>query len=198
MNKRQALLMAFILALGTVLVSCAGTLVKPTESNFKAPVISLVSFEVPQYDEYWYFSKKVKPTKGKAGDRGAFLPMSFLLDIENPNAYPIKLEGITYTVAFDKNFDMITTNNNDSYWIPAGKTDQVRVTTLITVRSALVGLLLANAVTLKDKGWTPWQALERWWAGVPDLSVPVTLKQSAFTFMAEDMVKVVAFEATVP
>ena len=198
MNKRQALSMAFIFALGIVLASCAGTEVKSTESNFKAPVISLVSFEVPQYDEYWYFSKKVKPTKGKAGDRGAFLPMSFLFDIENPNAYPIKLEGITYTVAFDKDFDMITANNNDSYWIPAGKTDQVRLTTLITVRSALVGLLLANAVTLKDKGWNPWQALERWWAGVPDLTVPVSFNQSSFTFMAGDMVTVVPFEATVP
>lgn len=198
MNKRQALLMAFILALGTVLFSCAGMEVKPTESNFKAPVISLVSFEVPQYDEYWYFAQSVKPTKGKAGDRGAFLPMSFLFDIENPNAYPIQLEGITYTVAFDKNFDMITENNNDSYWIPAGKTDQVRLTTLITVRSALVGLLLANAVALKDKGWSPWQALERWWEGVPDLSVPVSFNQSSFTFMADDMVKVVPFEATVP
>lgn len=198
MTKRQALVMALVFGLGVILVSCAGMTVKPTAGNFKDPVITLESFEVPQYDEYWYFAKSVKPTKGAAGDRGAPLPLSFLFNVQNPNPYPIKLEGITYTVAFDKDFDMITTNNNDSYWIPAGKTDQVRLTTLITARSALVGLLLANAVQLKAKGWSPWDALERWWNGVPDTSVPVTIKQCSFTFMADGVIKAIPFQATFP
>jgi len=198
MNRKQALLMVLIFGVGVVIASCAGMMTKPTTANFKDPVISLEAFQVPQYDEYWYFSSKVTPTKGKAGDRGAPLPLSFLFNIENPNPYPVKLEGITYTVAFDKDFDMITTNNNDSYWIPAGKTDQVRVTTLVTVRSALVGLLLANAVTLKGKGWTPWETLERWWNGVPVLEVPVTINQCSFTFMADGVIKAIPFQATVP
>ncbi|MBN2124943.1 MAG: hypothetical protein JW821_11660 [Deltaproteobacteria bacterium] len=198
MSKRLALMTTIVFALGVVLSSCAGLDVKPTESNFKDPVVSLISFEVPQYDEYWYFAKSVKPTKGAAGDRGAPLPMSFLFSVENPNPYPILLEGITYTVTFDKDFDMITTNNNDSYWIPAGKTDQVRLNTLITTRSALVGLLLANAVALKNRGWNPWDTLEKWWTGVPDLSVPITVKDCSFTFMADGVVKVMPFSATIP
>jgi len=101
-------------------------------------------------------------------------------------------------VAFDKEFEVITTNINDSYWIPANKTSQVRVSTLITVRSALTGLLLANAPTLKKKGWDAWATLEKWWDGVPNLSVPVTLKNTAFTFKADGLMKAVPFEATVP
>ncbi|MFO7461641.1 MAG: hypothetical protein R6X07_13570, partial [Desulfatiglandales bacterium] len=150
------------------------------------------------YDEYWYFAASVQPTKGKAGDRGAFLPMNFLFDIHNPNDFPVLLDGITYTVAFDKDFEVITTNVNDLYWIPANKTSQVRVSTLITVRSALTGLLLANATALKQRGWDAWATLEKWWNGVPDLSVPVTVKNAAFTFKADGLLKVVPFEATVP
>lgn len=214
MSKKLIFLIALVMILGALCLSCATKQTqpqvqtktvyiekqpqKPSEANFKDPVISLASFEVPQYDEYWYFSSKVEPTKGKAGDRGAPLPISFLFDIENPNEYPVLLEGIKYTVAFDKDFEVITTENNDSYWIPAGKTSQVRVTTLITVRSALTGLLLANAITLKERGWNEWETLEKWWNGVPELAVPVTAKECAFVFTAGDVIKVLPFEATVP
>jgi hypothetical protein len=197
MTKRLALIVSMIFIAAVALGACA-TMGKPTAENFKAPKVTLVSFEVPQYDEYWYFAASVKPTKGKAGDRGAFLPMSFLFDVHNPNNFPVLLEGITYTVAFDKEFEVITTNINDSYWIPAGKTSQVRVSTLVTVRSALTGLLLANAPALKQRGWDAWATLEKWWNGVPDLSVPVTVKNAAFTFKADGLMKVVPFEATVP
>ena len=197
MTKRLALIVSMIFIAAVALGACA-TMGKPTAENFKAPKVTLVSFEVPQYDEYWYFAASVKPTKGKAGDRGAFLPMSFLFDVHNPNNFPVLLEGITYTVAFDKEFEVITTNINDSYWIPAGKTSQVRVSTLVTVRSALTGLLLANAPALKQRGWDAWETLEKWWNGVPDLSVPVTVKNAAFTFKADGLMKVVPFEATVP
>jgi hypothetical protein len=197
MTKRLALIVTLVFIAAVAFGGCA-TMGKPTAQNFQAPKVTLVSFEVPQYDEYWYFAASVQPTKGKAGDRGAFLPMSFLFDVHNPNDFPVLLDGITYTVAFDKDFEVITTNVNDLYWIPANKTSQVRVSTLITVRSALTGLLLANATALKQRGWDAWATLEKWWTGVPDLSVPVTVKNAAFTFKADGLLKVVPFEATVP
>lgn len=198
MNKRLAWILTIVFGLGMALASCAGLETKPTAADFKAPIVKLVLFEVPQYDGYWYYAKAVKPTKGKEDDRGAPLPMSFLFEIRNPNPYPVLLEGITYTVAFDKDFEVITTNNNDSYWIPAGKTDQVRLTTLVTVRSALTGLLLANAPLLKNKGMEAWATLEKWWNGVPVGTVPVTVKMASFTFTADGLTKVVPFEATYP
>ena len=93
---------------------------------------------------------------------------------------------------------MITEENSDSYWIPANKTDQVRITTMITAPQAASGLALANAIALKKRGWKSMQALERWWKGVPELSVPVTISECAFTFMADGVIKVLPFEATVP
>lgn len=197
MKKKLVLLTVMLFALAFVFASCAGMQVKPTATNFKSPVITLASFEVPQYDGYWYFSSKTKPTKGKAGNRGAPLPMSFLFDIQNPNPYPVLLEGIKFTVAFDDEFQLVTVNNDDSYWLPAGKTDQVRCTTMITARSALLSLLVTGGYQLKARGWSPWKALERWWTGVPNYSVPVKVAEGAFTFNAGGMVKVLPFEAEV-
>jgi hypothetical protein len=168
------------------------------ESSFQDPVIGLEIFEVPQYDGYWYFSKKVKPTQGEAGDRGAPLVLSFLFSIQNNNPYPVLLEGVKFVVAFDKDFDMVTYNNQDSIWVPANKTGQVRAMTMITARSALLNLLVTGGYRLKEKGWSPWEALERWWKGVPDCSVPVAVRKGEFTFKAASVIKVLPFEAILP
>jgi len=195
MKKKLAFMTVLIFGLGIGLMACKTAPVKPTSANLKDPIITLESFEVPQYDGYWYFSGKVKPTKGKAGNRGAFLPMSFLFNVKNPNPFPILLEGIQFTVNFDNDFDVITVNNQDSYWIPAGKTDQVRTTTLITVRSAALNLLVTGGFKLKEKGWKSWDTLEKWWKGVPELTVPVRIKEGAFMFIAGDIERIVVFEA---
>jgi hypothetical protein len=124
--------------------------------------------------------------------------MSFVFNVENPNPYPVQLQEVRFTVAFDEMFDLVTFNNADFSWIPPGKANQVRATTMITGRSALLSLMVTGGYKLKDKGWSPWQALERWWKGVPDYTVPVTVKEGAFTFLADDVVKVVPFSATTP
>ena len=198
MNRKLALTTVLFFGLAVILAACAGTPPKPTLSNLKDPVITLESFEVPQYDGYWYFSKKVAPTKGDAGDRGAPLPMSFLFNIENPNSYPVRLEGFKFTVAFDNDFELITFNHQDALWIPAGKTDQLRVTSMITVRSALLSLLVTGGYKLKAKGWNAWEALERWWKGVPDYSIPVSVREGAATFRVDGVTRVLAFEANFP
>jgi len=197
MNKKLVLLTVMVFAFGAVFASCAGMQVKPTAANFKMPTVTLSSFEVPEYDGYWYYGGKIKPTKGEAGDRGAPLPMSFVFDVQNPNPYPVLLEGITFTVAFDNDFQLVTLNNTDSHWIPAGKTNQVRIDTMITVRSALLNLLVTSGYKLKEHGWSAWDALERWWKGVPDYSVPVKVTEGAFTFKADGLLKVLPFEGAV-
>jgi hypothetical protein len=166
----------------------------PSAGDFKVPTVTIEFFEVPQYDGYWYFSKKLEPTKGDAGDRGAPLPMSFLFSIDNPNAYPVRLEGLRFTVAIDDDFDLVTCNNQDRYWIPANTTDQVRITTMITVRSALLSLLVTGGYKLQERGLSAWDALEKWWKGVPGYSVPVLVKEGTFIFWAGDSMKIVTVE----
>lgn len=197
MTKRSLLYVPFIFAIAVVFASCAGVQTKATESNFKAPVITLESLE-SRYDGWWYYSKKVEPTKGDPGENGAPMTMSFLFNIQNPNPYPVRLEGIKFTVAFDQVFDMLGVHNNDISWIPPGKTNQVRVNAMIMPNAGLLGLLVTGGYQLKAKGWSAWDALERWWKGVPESTVPVTVKEGAFAFSADGVVKVLPFEATYP
>ncbi|MCD6305444.1 MAG: hypothetical protein J7M32_04055 [Deltaproteobacteria bacterium] len=194
MKKRLALMTVLIFGLSVALMSCVTTQVKPTEKNFIAPKVSLERFEIPQYDGYWYYAKSVKPTKGDAGNRGAMLPMSFLFNVENKNPYPILLDGITFTVKFDKDFAVVTYTCNDQYWIPAGKSDHIRATTLITARSALLSLLVTGGFKLKEKGWSPWDALERWWKGVPEGTTPVHIAECSFSFSADGVSKTYPYE----
>jgi hypothetical protein len=199
MKKRLMLFIALLVGFGFIFSSCVTTSeqVKPNNSNFVAPKIELEGFMIPQYDGYWYISKKTKPTKGQAGDRGAFLPMTFTFKITNPNLYPINLEEIKYSVVFDDAFTVMTAADQVSNWIPPGQADEVKVTTLITVRSALLGLLLANAVELKKRGWKNFDTLEKWWKGVPEGTTPVTLTECGFMFTAGDVTMVYPFTVKV-
>ncbi len=186
-----------LLALTFFLSSCTGVQVQPNASNFTQPDLTLELLEIPQYDGYWYYAKAVKPTKGEPDDRGAPLPLSFLFNVKNPNPYTVSLEGIRFTVSFE-GFDMITVNNSDQYLIPPESTDHIRINTMITARSALLSLMVTGGFKLKEKGWSPWEALKRWWEGIPAYEVPVTLKDGSATFSADGATKVLPFELSFP
>jgi hypothetical protein len=177
-----------------ILYSCSGTQ-KPTASNFKDPIITLQSFKVPLFDGYYYYDKNIKPTKGEAGNHGAPLPMTFLFKLQNPNPYPVELQEFKFTVTFDNEFEIVTVNVQDSTWVPANGTSNVRASTMITLNSMRLTLLVTGGFALKAKGWSPWDALERWWKGVPDMSVPVAVKDASFTFDAGGVLKVLPFKA---
>ncbi len=196
MKKRLALFIALVFLMGVIFVSCAGMEAKPSAADFKTPVIKGVYYEVTQYDGFWHYDAKAEPVQGTKGAHGAFLPLSFLLSVTNPNSFPVLLEGVTFTVAFDEVFELYSGNNSDSYWIPAGKTSHVRLNTVITTQSAFMSVGVTGGYALKAKGWGPWDAIKRWWEGVPLMSVPVTLKEANFTFKADGITKVVPFSTT--
>ena len=68
MKSKRVLMITCIFGMGLILISCAGMQTKPTEANFKAPVISLDTVFVPKYFGYWFYDAKITPVKGKAGN----------------------------------------------------------------------------------------------------------------------------------
>lgn len=198
MSKRSTvLLVAFIFGMGMIFASCAGVQTKPTAANFKAPVIGIELIDVPQFDGYWYYGANIKPTKGKAGNHGAPLPIAVTFNIMNPNPYPILLDGYNFVIAFEE-FDMTTVNGYEAQWIPAGKANQLRVTTLITTRSALLKLGVTSGYKLKAKGIDMWQAMERFWTTIGDMAFPINIYEGTFSFSANGVSKAVPFKGTYP
>ena len=179
-----------------LLFGCAG-MQKPSEANFTNPTVTLSHVEIPYYVGYYYFANSVEPTKGKAGDYGAPLMVAFIFDIENPNPYPVQLENLRFSVMFE-DFEVNTVASQETMWIPAGKTNQLRVPAMFDTRQTLLTLLLPGALKLKEKGLSPWDLLEKWWVGVPDFSFEMTASQGAAIFRADGLTQVVAFEDTFP
>ncbi len=194
MNKKRILLIACIFGMGLILMSCAGMPTKPTEANFKSPVISLESVQVTQYNGFWYYDAKATPTKGKAGANSAMLPMAFLFNITNPNDYPVKLDGFACTVAFE-DFEVNMVNAFETQWIPAGKTNQISVMSIIDVQQVLLSLLIPNYELVKAKNTNAWALLEKWWTEIPNMTVPIEVKKGAATFTVDGLQKVVPFAA---
>jgi LEA14-like dessication related protein len=186
-----------VLSIVALLAGCAGMTAKPTKQDFKAPVVTLDSMEVAHAFGYWYFSKKVQPTKGKSDNVGAPLNLAFVFNIENPNEYPVKMESLKFTIAFEE-FDLNTVSSMDTMWIPAGKTNQLRVNAHFDVRQSLLSLLVTGGFKLKEKGTNAWAQLEKWWTEIPQYSVPVHVKGGAAVFKADGLTQVATFEATFP
>jgi hypothetical protein len=194
-KKSTVLLIALIFGMGVLFASCAAVQVKPTAANFKAPTIALEMIEVPQYDGYWLYSK-MKPTKGKGGG-SAPLPLAVTFNITNPNPYPVFLDGYKFTIAFEE-FDMITVKGYETQWIPAGKTNQLRATTMLTPGTAVGNLMVTSGFKLKAKGTNAWDALEKWWTTIPDMAFPITIHEGSFPFTANGASKTLGLKATYP
>ena len=198
MHRKSYLLICLSLVMVAALLSgCAGMQAKPSEANFQAPVVTLSHVEVPYYVGYYYISNKVEVTKGKKGNYGAPMMMAFIFEIENPNKFPIMMEGFQFSVLFE-DFEVNTVNSAETMWIPAGKTNQIRVPAIFDTRQTLLTLLLPGAMKLKEKGISPWAALEKWWTGAPDFSFPVSATEGSAIFNAGGIVKVIPFEAVFP
>jgi hypothetical protein len=197
MNRKTALMIAFFFSAGLILISCAGTPVKPTESNFKSPTVALEIVQVPSYFGYWYYDAKATPLKGKPGANSAVLPVAFLFNITNPNDYPIKLDGFVFTVTFE-DIDINIVNAYETQWIPSGKTNQLSAVLIVDVQQVLGGLMIANYEKVKAKQKTPWDLLEKWWIEIPNMTVPLEVKRGAATFVADGVQKVIPFAAKYP
>jgi hypothetical protein len=184
-----------VVVVAVFLAGCAG--MTPSESNFTSPKVILSHIEIPYYTGYWYYAKKVEPTKGTPGDYGAPMMLAFVFNIENTASYPVQLDGFKFSVMFE-DFEVNTVSSPETMWIPAGKTNQLRVPAMFDTRQTLLTLLLPGAMMLKEKGITPWDALEKWWTGAPDFSFPVKVSEGSAVFKADGLVKVVPFENVFP
>ncbi len=126
--RKQSLFMILIsfAAVAALLTGCAGTQ-KASESNFKTPEVTLSHAEVPSYFGYWFYDNKVQPTQpanAKPGNNGAPLIYAFILNIKNPNDFPVLMDNLRFTVALE-GFDLSTVNSQEQTWVPAGKTSSV-------------------------------------------------------------------------
>lgn len=192
-------------ALVLTLLGCVGMQVAPSQDNFKAPTVALSHVEVPYYTGYWYYGNTITPTKGekdakgelKKLDVGAPMQMAFIFNITNPASYPVEMSSLNFTILFE-GFEVNTVGSSETMWIPAGKTNQLRVPAMFDTRQTLLTLMLPGAYKMKELKTTPWDLLEKWWTKAPDFGFPVNVTGGSAVFKAGSITKVVPFEAKFP
>jgi len=197
MHKRSIISVCLSLLLIISLVACAGNGVKPSQQSFKAPVVTLNRVEVAHYWGYWFYGAKTEVTKGKPGNNGAPLDLNFVFDIENPNPYPVLMESLNFTVAFE-DFDLNTVGSQEAMWIPAGKTNELRVSALFDIWQSFMSLGVTGGFKLQEKGIAVHDQLEKWWTGIPDFTFPVHVKDGSAVFRADGVTGVASFNAKYP
>lgn len=196
MLKKILRLAVFGWSLTALVIGCA-LMPTPSEDNFQDPKISLVQVEITYYAGYYYFSSEVNPTRGQAGDYGAPMQLSFIYELANPNAFPVLLDGFSFTVLFEE-FEVNTVSSPETMWIPPGKTNQLRVPATLDARQTLLNLQLPGALKLKENNLKAWDVLERWWTQAPDFAYQISASQGAAVFKADGITRVVAFHAVYP
>lgn len=205
--KQTICRISVILLAVAFLTGCAGTAVMATQDNFKPPVIRLSHIEVQKYWGFWFF-KGVAPTYGaaidpktnqpKPGNYGAPLDLAFIFEIENPNDFPVAMDSVNFTVAFE-DFDLDTVGYTEQMWIPAKKTNQIRIHSILSTDSAMLSLMVTGGFKLKEKKMSVWEALEKYWKTVPDFAFPIYVKEGAAVFKTDNnATQVVPFTATFP
>ena len=196
--RKTTIVLICLVALVTAgfLSGCAG-MQKASDKNFKDPVVTLSHVEVQKYWGWWFYDAKIEPAKGKAGNNAAALALAFIWEIQNPNSYPVLLEEFKFTVAFEE-FELNTVLLQDPMWIPAGKTNTLRALAIGDAAEAQLSILVASGLTLKEKGISIWDALEKYWTKIPDFSFPVHANQGSAIFKADGVTRGVSFKATFP
>ena len=190
-KKSVVLIFLSVFVLAVLMSGCAG-MSKPSESNFKTPVVTLDYVDVAHYFGWWYYSPKVKPTKGKAGHNSAPLDYAFIFNIKNPNSFPVMLDGFKFACVID-GIQLNAGYSTETMWIPAGKTNQLKVEVMYDFRGAQLSLLVVAGEELAKKGMSFWDQIEKIWMQAPDFSFPVDVTQGSAVFKANGLVKVAAF-----
>ena len=200
MKKQSIMMTLFGLSMAALLLAgCAG-MQKASESNFKTPEVTLSHAEVPSYFGYWFYDAKVQPSlpaNAKPGNNGAPLMYAFILNIKNPNEFPVLMDNLKFTVALD-DFDLTTVSSQEQTWIPAGKTTQLRVPCVLGMAEASGAISVAGFSKLKEKNLKAWDLIEKWWTKAPDFSFPVEVREGSAVFKADGITKVAAFKAQYP
>ena len=197
MQKKSFVLIFLSIFIAAFLLSGCAALQKPTESNFKDPVVTLDYVDVAHYLGFWYYNPKVKPTAGTAGHNAAPLDYAFFFNIQNPNSYPIKMESLKFACLID-GFQINSGYSTETMWIPSGKTNQLKVEVMYDYRGALLSLGVVAGMQLKEKGVGLGDQLKKIWTEAPDFSFPVGVTQGAAVFKADGITKVVGFEGMYP
>ncbi len=162
---------------------------------FEAPVITLERVEVATIQPFFVKPKLMLPDKkdpkkkvetvGKYG-YSSTMNTAYVLNIKNPNKEAVMLDELSFTIEFD-GFEVNTVTSYEDAWIPAGKTNQLRVIATNEAFPTIVSLMVGaqNVERVKKAGKSAGAHVVGWWKTIPDMAFPITITNGTAVFEDE-------------
>ena len=116
-----------------------------------------------------------------------FMDLASILNITNPNDYPIMLDDVIFTLALEAAPGVLLELHTPIYyqdmWIPARMTNQVRVEALFDSWAVMLALLVAHGHTVKELGLEPADLIKTWWAEIGEFKYVIEVRAGMATFV---------------
>jgi hypothetical protein len=181
MNKPVTILTTFLVFFGfTVLPALA----------LDAPVVTLERIDVASIQPFYVkpIVGKTKDGKPKVGKYGysSTLNLAYIFSIKNPNKVPVMLDEFQFTCAFD-DFEVNTALAYEDSWIPAGKTNQLRVVVTNEAFPTIVSLMVGaqHAARIKEMKTSAGALVKKWFEKIADFSFPISVTNGTALFKDE-------------
>jgi len=156
---------------------------------FEAPVITLDRIEVASIQPFFVKPRveyKNEKEPGKELPAGAILNMAYIFDIKNPNKFPVMLDELTFSTAFE-GFEINTAFSYEDSWIPGGKTNQLKVVTTNETLPTITSLMVVseNVQKIQELKTSAGALAKKWWENVGDFSFPIEVTAGTALFKDE-------------
>ncbi len=153
------------------------------------PVITLERIEVASIQPFFVKPRieyKSEQEPGKDLAAGAIMNLAVLFSVKNPNKEAVMLDELSFTTMFE-GFDINTTMTDDDMWVPAGKTNQLRIIVTNETHPAILNLSVGagNSGKLQEMKTTPAAMVKKWWDTVSDLAFPIGISGGTAVFKDE-------------
>jgi hypothetical protein len=193
---RKALLGSMALLLVAILSAQCVVPQQVTPAELQTPNVTLQRVEIAHY---WPFLLDMSgQVPGFEGIRhGSALELAFIFNVENPNNFDVMLDALNFTVAFEE-FELQTVGVYEDSWIPARKTNQVRVNVTFDSVTVLLSLLVTGGFKLQEQGISGPEKVGGWWEGVQDFAFPIHVAGGTADFKSAQGDSLATFEATFP
>lgn len=165
-----------VLILATALIIALTAGVAPAATTMSDPVVTLDRMEVQNYWGFWIDGKASPAEK-----RGAPIVLAFVFNVANPNSIPVMLDELKFTISFE-DYDVNTLAYTNPMWIPAGKTNQVRVCAGMSAYTTMLNLAVTSGFKMKEQGVNAGDLLKRWWTTITDSAFPVNIHSGVAAF----------------
>jgi len=117
----------------------------------------------------------------------SFMDVATVLNINNPNPYPVMLDDVIFTLALEATpglfLELHTPIRYENMWVPAGMTNELRVEALFDSHIMRGALLVAHGHTLKEREITPDDLMRKWWAELGEFKYVIEVRAGMATFV---------------